>query len=337
MTLLDNNFISVGELTQRVKSAFIRSNVNDLNAQTVADALVKAEIDGKFGHGVSRVMSYAAQSKIGKVDGNAEPLVSQNKPGVLSVDASNGFAYPAIKMLTDLLPKIAHLQGIAMGGVYRSHHFGVAGHIVEKIADMGMVSLLFGNTPSAIAPWKGNKALFGTNPLAFGAPTENGKHLIIDLAVSKVARGKILKASQENKKIPLGWAVDQYGIDTDDPKDALKGTMLPFGDAKGSALALMIEILAAAITGSNFAYEADSFLDTNGKPPNVGQLLIIIDPEAMGSKKRFFNKIGSMMESILAQEGTRLPGSNRFLLREKAAKKGLNIDQKILGEIEKIT
>ena len=337
MVLLDNNFISLGELTQKIKSAFVRSSVNDFNAQIVADALVKAEIDGKFGHGVSRVMSYAAQSKIGKVDGNAEPLVSQNKPSVLSVDASNGFAYPAINMLTDMLPKIAHSQGIAMGGVYRSHHFGVAGHIVEKIADKEMVSLLFGNTPSAIAPWRGNKALFGTNPLAFGAPTKNGEHLIIDLAVSKVARGKILKASQENKKIPFGWAVDKDGIDTDDPKAALNGTMLPFGDAKGSALALMIEILAAAITGSNFAYEADSFLDTNGKPPNVGQLLIIIDPEAMGSKKRFFNKIGSMMESILAQEGTHLPGSNRFLLREKAAKKGLNINQKIIGEIEKIS
>ena len=333
---MDNKFISVGELTQMVKSAFVRSNVKDLNAEIVADALVKAEIDGKFGHGISRVMSYAAQAKIGKVDGNAEPIVSHTKPGVLSVDASNGFAYPAIKMLTDMLPKIAHSQGIALGGVYRSHHFGVAGHIVEKTADMGMVSLLFGNTPSAIAPWKGNKALFGTNPLAFGAPTENGEHLIIDLAVSKVARGKILKASQENKKIPFGWAVDKNGIDTDDPKEALKGTMLPFGDAKGSALALMIEILAAAITGANFAYEADSFLDANGKPPNVGQLLIIIDPEIMGSKKRFFNKITSIMESILAQEGTHIPGSNRFKLREKAAKEGLNINQKILYEIEKI-
>ena len=143
---MDNKFISVGELTQMVKSAFIRSNVKDLNAQIVADALVKAEIDGKFGHGISRVMSYAAQAKIGKVDGNAEPIVSHTKPGVLSVDASNGFAYPAIKMLTDMLPKIAHSQGIALGGVYRSHHFGVAGHIVEKTADMGMVSLLFGNT-----------------------------------------------------------------------------------------------------------------------------------------------------------------------------------------------
>ena len=334
---MDNKFISVGELTQMVKSAFIRSNVKDLNAQIVADALVKAEIDGKFGHGISRVMSYAAQAKIGKVDGNAEPIVSHTKPGVLSVDASNGFAYPAIKMLTDMLPKIAHSQGIALGGVYRSHHFGVAGHIVEKTADMGMVSLLFGNTPSAIAPWKGNKALFGTNPLAFGAPTENGEHLIIDLAVSKVARGKILKASQENKKIPFGWAVDKNGNDTDDPKEALKGTMLPFGDAKGSAIALMIEILAAAITGANFAYEADSFLDANGNPPNVGQLLIIIDPESMGSKKRFFNKIGSMIENILVQKNTHLPGSNRFKLREKATKEGLNINNKILGEIEKIS
>ena len=334
---MDNKLISISELTQTIKSALVRSKVKDLNAQIVANALVKAEVDGKFGHGISRVMSYAAQAKIGKVDGNADPIVSHTKPGVLSVDASNGFAYPAIKMLTNMLPKIAHSQGIAMGGVYRSHHFGVAGHIVEKIAEMGMVSLLFGNTPSAIAPWKGKKPLFGTNPLAFGAPTENGQHLIIDLAVSKVARGKVLKASQENKKIPFGWAVDKNGIDTDDPKEALRGTMLPFGDAKGSAIALMIEILAAAITGANFAYEADSFLDANGNPPNVGQLLIIIDPESMGSKKRFFNKIGSMIESILVQEDTHLPGSNRFKLREKATKEGLNINKKILGEIEKIS
>ena len=334
---MDNKLISISELTQTIKSALVRSNVKDLNAQIVANALVKAEVDGKFGHGISRVMSYAAQAKIGKVDGNADPIVSHTKPGALSVDASNGFAYPAIKMLTNMLPKIAHSQGIAMGGVYRSHHFGVAGHIVEKIAEMGMVSLLFGNTPSAIAPWKGKKPLFGTNPLAFGAPTKNGQHLIIDLAVSKVARGKVLKASQENKKIPYGWAVDKNGIDTDDPKEALRGTMLPFGDAKGSAIALMIEILAAAITGANFAYEADSFLDANGNPPNVGQLLIIIDPESMGSKKRFFNKIGSMIESILVQKNTHLPGSNRFKLREKATKEGLNINNKILGEIEKIS
>ena len=331
-----NNFYKVKDLKDLVKTAFLNSNVSKLNAEAVAEALVKAEIDGKYGHGLSRVTSYSAQAKVGKVDGHAEPKINQTLPSVLSIDASNGFAYPALKKLTDILPEIAISQGIAMGGVYRSHHFGVAGHIVETAADKGMISLLFGNTPSAIAPWKGNKALFGTNPIAFGAPTENGDHLIIDMAVSKVARGKILKASQNNEKIPFGWAVDKEGNETDDPNEAIQGTMLPFGDAKGSALALMIEILAAAITGANFAYQADSFLDTEGSPPNVGQLLIMINPAALGSKKIFFNKINDMIKSILAQKNTYLPGSKRSEMREKAYIEGLNVDDRLINQIKNI-
>ena len=331
-----NNLFTVKELRNLVKSAFINSNISNLNAEIVAEALVKAEIDGKYGHGLSRVESYSAQAKIGKVDGYAEPKINQTKPSVLAIDASNGFAYPAINKLTDMLPEIATSQGIAMGGVYKSHHFGVAGHIVEEAAHKGMISLLFGNTPSAIAPWKGNKALFGTNPIAFGAPTENGNHLIIDLAVSKVARGKILKASQNNQKIPFGWAVDKDGNDTDDPNEAINGTMLPFGDAKGSALALMIEILAAGITGANFAYEADSFLDVKGSPPNVGQLLIMINPEAIGPKNIFFKKINNMIECILNQENAYLPGSKRIQMRKKAFLEGINVDEKIINQIKKI-
>ncbi len=199
-----NNFFKVKDIEDLVKSAFLNSNVNKLNAEIVAKALVKAEVDGRYGHGLSRVKSYSDQSKVGKIDGYAVPKINQTLPSVLSIDASYGFAYPALKMLTDKLPKIAIEQGIAMGGVYRSHHFGVAGHIVEAAADKGMISLLFGNTPSAIAPWKGNKALFGTNPIAFGAPTENGDHLIIDMAVSKVAEAKFSKHHKTMRKFLLG-------------------------------------------------------------------------------------------------------------------------------------
>ena len=153
---------------------------------------------------------------------------------------------------------------------------------------------------------------------------------------SKVARGKILKASQNNEKIPFGWAVDREGNETDDPNEAIQGTMLPFGDAKGSALALMIEILAAGITGANFAYQADSFLDADGDPPNVGQLLIMINPAALGSKKIFFNKINDMISSILAQKNTYLPGSRRSELREKAYIEGLSVDDKLMNQIKNI-
>ena len=325
--------ISINELTHLIKSAFINSKVSHLNAGIVANALVKAEIDGKFGHGVSRVVSYACQSKIGKVDGFAKPVEKKLKPSVISINACNGFAYPAMDKLLLTLPKLAKSQGIALGGVYKSHHFGVAGHIAETAAKNGMISIVLGNTPSAIAPWNGNKALFGTNPLAFGTPTENGDHLIIDLAVSEVARGKILNASLKNEKIPFGWAIDKEGKDTDNPHEALNGTMLPFGGAKGAAIALMIELLSSALVGANFAFEANSFLDANGNPPNVGQILIMIDPASFVTKLSYVSRVGEMMKAIRDQENTYIPGSNRFLLREKAKKEGLNVSSKIIKEI----
>ena len=115
--------ISIHELTQLIKSAFISSKVSPSNADIVANALVKAEIDGKTGHGISRVVSYASQSQVGKVDGFAKPVEKKLKPSVVSINACNGFAYPALNKLLHTLPKVAASQGIALGGVFKSHHF----------------------------------------------------------------------------------------------------------------------------------------------------------------------------------------------------------------------
>ena len=143
-----------------------------------------------------------------------------------------------------------------------------------------------------------------------------------------------MKASQNNEKIPIGWALDKEGKNTDRPEEALDGTMLPFGGAKGSALALMIELLSAAVTGANFAYEADSFLDSKGNPPNVGQLMIMISPDAINSRKNFLFRMEEMIKSILCQENVYLPGSSRFKLREKASKTGVLVSAKVMEEIK---
>ena len=156
------------------------------------------------------------------------------------------------------------------------------------------------------------------------------------MAVSEVARGKILNASLKNEKIPYGWATDKEGKQTDNPHEALKGTMLPFGGAKGAAIALMIELLSSALIGANFAFEADSFLDANGNPPNVGQILILIDPASFVTKPSYINRVGEMMRAINDQDNTYIPGSNRFLLREKAKKDGLSVNAKIIKEITKL-
>ena len=148
--------------------------------------------------------------------------------------------------MQDELPEIAREQGVAAAAIRRSHHCGAAGHPVEALAEAGLVALLFANTPAAIAPWGGKLPVYGTNPIAFACPLPGRAPIVVDLSLSKVARGNILAAKQKGEPIPEGWALDADGEPTTDAAAALKGTMLPLGDAKGTALALMVELLRAA-------------------------------------------------------------------------------------------
>jgi (2R)-3-sulfolactate dehydrogenase (NADP+) len=215
--------------------------------------------------------------------------------------------------------------------IRRSHHCGAAGHVVERLAEEGLVALIFANTPAAIAPWGGSRGVFGTNPIAFSCPLEDAPPIVVDLSLSKVARGNVLAAKQRGERIPEGWALDEAGRATTDPDAALRGTMLPFGEAKGTALALMVELLAAGLTGASFAAEASSFLDDQGGPPDTGQLIIAIDPQAFGGHpiKRF----GVLARMIEDQPGARLPGRRRLALREKARVEGLAIPDAVLKQI----
>ena len=179
----------IAELTDLVARALARNRIAPDIAMQVAEALVRAEIDGKSGHGLARVESYAMQARAGKVDGFAQVSVAQPKPALLAVDAGGGFAYAALGAAIKQLPPIAEKHGIAAAGIYHSHHCGVAGHHVEAAAEQGMIALLFANTPAALAPWGGRTPLFGTNPIAFAAPIEGDAPLVIDLATSAVAMG----------------------------------------------------------------------------------------------------------------------------------------------------
>ncbi len=323
--------LTLAEAESLVARALIRCRTSETNAICVARALVAAEADGLKGHGLSRTPSYAAQAKVGKVDGLAVPKVDRPRPGAVAIDAAHGFAYPAINSALAVLPAMAREAGVASAAIRRSHHCGAAGHPVERLAAQGLVALMFANTPAAIAPWGGARAVFGTNPIAFACPLPGRPPLVVDLALSKVARGNILAAKQKGENIPRGWALDAHGEPTTDPDAALAGTMLPLGDAKGTPLILMVELLAAGLTGANFAADASSFLDDKGPPPGTGQLIIAFDPAAFGGSGEH---IARLVASIEAQPGTRLPGSRRLAARRKAASDGLVLSDTLLREIE---
>lgn len=321
------------DLHQLTRQILVAHDTSQINADQVATALVAAEADGQKGHGASRIPSYAAQSKSGKVNGHANPKLTKVGPAALRVDARSGFACPAINLAVEAVTELAAETGIAAVAIAHSHHSGVAGHHVEPIAARGLIGLSVGNGPQGIAPWGGNRGLFGTNPVAFAAPRRKAPPLVIDMSLSKVARGKVNVAAQKGEPIPEGWAVDADGEPTTDPQAALAGTMLPMGDAKGAQLVLMVEILAAALSGSQFGYEASSFFTGEGEPPNVGQFLIAIDPGPF-SRKAFADRLEGLLQAILDQPGTRLPGTRRVELREKAARDGVGLPRALHEELQ---
>ncbi len=329
---MDTVTIAIEDARAMAVAAFRGVGVAELNAKSTADALIEAECDGQRGHGLTRVPSYCVQVEVGKVNPNAEPSITEVTPAAIRVDADRGFAYRAIGMaINDLLPR-TKTNAIAAAAIHRSHHFGQAGAHAERMAERGLMALVFGNSPKAMAFWGGKAPMMGTNPIAFACPAPDGPPLVIDLALSVAARGKVIAADKNNQAIPPDWALDEDGRPTTDAAAALKGTMAPMGGAKGAALALMVEILAAGLTGGSFGWQASSFFSGEGEPPDMGHVLIAIDPERL-SAGAYAERIAVLLAAIGDTDGARIPGTSRLANRARAQAEGLTIPKALHDEI----
>ena len=305
---------AAGTLVVRV---FARAGMPDDLARPAARALVEAERDGLASHGLARVPFYTAQMCTGKVVATARPRVERDG-AVIRVDAGHGLAFAAVEAGAEAAREVVREQGVAVVSIGHSHHFGVAAQAVEPFARAGLIALAFANSPAAMAPWGGRRALYGTNPIAFAAPRTHGADpLVVDLSLSQVARGKVMLAQKAGKPIPEGWALDADGNPTTDAAAAMAGSMVPMGGAKGAALALMVELLTAGLTGSSFAYEASSLFDDQGPPPDLAHFVLVLDPARFAGD--FAARAETMLQAIEAEDGARLPGARR--LAERASRR----------------
>ena len=325
--------LSIDALRDLAAKALAASRTSPANAACVAEALVAADADGIASHGVSRVPFYADQAISGKVDGHAEPRRSWPRPGVVAVDARDGFAYPAIRLALDAGLEWVRETGCVFVVVSNSHHAGAGGRHVERMAEAGIVALGFSNSPAGIAPWGGHAGTFGTNPVAFACPRRGTAPLVVDLSLAVAARGKVMLAAGRGDPIPQEWALDAQGHPTTDPEAALDGgTMAPIGGAKGAALALVVELLTAAIASSNLGFEAGSFFTPDGPPPRIAQSFILIDP-GVAPDGNFVSRTETLLAAILDQPGTRLPGARRLEARERARRDGIAIPGSLYDDL----
>lgn len=320
--MAETKHLSLADAHALLGAVFRGAGLSERAAASVARALVAAEAEGQTGHGFARIADYVAQARSGKVNPRAQITVHARGPASLHVDADLGFAYPALDRAFDALVPLAREMGIAVVALSNSHHCGALSVQVDRIAQAGLIGLMVANTPKAIAPWGAKHAVFGTNPIAFATPCDDGPPLVMDLSLSKVARGKVMAAKKSGRNIPEGWALDSKGEPTTDPDAALAGTMIPIGQAKGTALALMVELLAAAFSGSAFSHEAGSFFSADGPAPRVGQTLIAINPAPQSD---YAKRVTQILTEITGMEGARLPGARRQAAIAVARTHGLSV------------
>ena len=304
------------------------------SASSMAKAVRAAERDGIPSHGLLYVPTYCEHVRCGKVDGNANPDVSSARPSALLVDAKTGFAHPAIEAGFKALIPLVKVNGCAGMTVRNSYNCGVLGYHVEQLAEAGLVAIGFTNSPASIAPAGGNKPVIGTNPFALAVPnSEGGAKFVLDQSASVVAKSEIMMRAREGHSIPEGWALDANGNPTTDPEVALKGSMAPSGGYKGFGTGLMVEVMAAALSGAMLGIQASPFSGTGGGPPKTGQCFLALDPNAY-SGSVFNERIAALTETIQSQEGARLPGARRMENRKRIDIEGVHASDSLLEKIK---
>jgi len=325
--------VSIQVLTDLTARALQRAGASKTMALAAAYALVAADSEGLSGHGVSRTALYAQHLREGRVDGKARARVVKRRGATCLVDARNGLAFEASALAVKEAIQRAQRHGVAFVGVTNSHHFGAAGYHLRPVAEAGLMGLAFTNSPSAINAWGGRHAFFGTNPIAAVFPRRDAAPVVVDLSLTEVVRGKIMLYAKEGKPIPLGWAVDRDGQPTTDPKAALTGSLMAIGGVKGTALAMMVEVLCCAVTGAAFSFENDSYFEPGNKP-RIGHAVLAIDPDALVGRESYFERLETMLAKMQQDDGVRLPGARRHAERERVETRGVEVPDVLLSELE---
>lgn len=334
--MTDTQTLSLAEIEDLACRALVAAGTSEANARPLAVATAATEADGVASHGLAYIPIYAEHVQCGKVDGQAVPRLERVKPGVLRVDAGTGFAHSALDLGFEHLVPLAKEQGVAVLSVFNSYNCGVLGYHTQRLARAGLLGLGFTNAPASIAPSGGAAPVVGTNPFSIAAPGPGGEPaLLIDQSASTIAKSEVMKHAREGKPIPEGWALDAAGQPTTDPAVGLKGSMAPSGGYKGVGIALLVETLAAAMSGATLGKDASPFSGTAGGPPKTGQFFIAIDPGAT-SGNGFAERMAALVGAIHGQDGARLPGDGRKAKRLRAQTDGVAVSTATLDRINAV-
>lgn len=262
------------EIEKKMNAIWISIGVSKEDAEMITETLLEAEVSGVESHGLIRLKAYVERVKTGSI--TAAPEITIKEDGVtLQVNGGNGFGQVVMSRTIDECIKTSRMYGVAIATVCHSNHFGMAAYYAKRLAAAGCIGFVATNAGATMAPFGGMELLLGTNPFSVAFPSDK-QNFCVDMATSAVAKGKIRIFAKDGNEIPLGWALDKFGNDTQNAEEALKGILLPMGGHKGYALAMVVDAICGLLSGANLSCETPSMFQT-GSPANVGHFVCAID------------------------------------------------------------
>ncbi|HID60807.1 MAG TPA: Ldh family oxidoreductase [Hadesarchaea archaeon] len=309
-------------------------------ANATAEVLTEGDLRGFASHGLLRLPYILRALKRGTIVPKADVKVVNETPATALIDGGHGLGHHIATIAMRLAIKKAKKQGITAVGVFNSNHFGIAGYYAELAMRDGLVGIVTTATDALVHPWGGVEPFLGTNALAVGFPTE--PPVLLDMAMSVAARGKLVNAVKKGKKVPEGWAIDSDGRPTTDPAEGLKGALSPFGGPKGYALAFVLELLAGPLVRAGVGKEVHGTLEPVKKFCTKGDFMTAIDPSAFVPLKEFKARVRDYVEQIKMSkkapgvEEIVIPGEPEQKIREKRLRDGIPIADEVWAELEQL-
>ncbi len=313
------------------------------DADLIAESLVQANLRGVDSHGVARMAIYI--ERLNKKLVNPRPRITtlQETPAMALLDGDNGSGQVVAKMAMELTMDKARQSGVALVGIRNSTHFGATAFFSMKALEKDMIGIVLANSYATVAPWGSRVPYFGTNPLSVAVPAGRELPVVLDMATSVAAWGKIILAAQKEEPIPMGWAIDSTGEVTTDAARALKGALIPFGGPKGSGISLIIDVLVGLLTGASYGPNVGDLYKSLDRPQNVGQIMGAVDIGRFSDINEFKNRMDKMIREIKSLPTAKgvsevlLPGEIEIRNKQRREKEGIPLPPATINDLQKLS
>jgi len=312
MTTTDTR-IAADRLAAFIVRALVAAGLSATDAETVAGLMVEADLRGSDTHGVIRLPLYVRRLRAGGINAKPNIRLISDRASVALIDGDNGMGHLVMRRAAALAIEKAKTTGIGWVGARMSNHAGPAALYVTMPLEHDMIGLYFAvGSNNHLPPWGGSESLLGTNPMAVAVPALEGPPIVLDMAPTVAAYGKVRLKAQRGEPMPVGWMIDRDGKPLTDPKRADEGHLLPIGDYKGYGLSLIIALLAGALNRAAVGREVIDFVKETGKATNTGQAIMALSIGAFMPSIEFKKAVDAFIRDI--RQSQRLPGVDRIWL-----------------------